>query len=303
MTIRGGQDADHDSRANDANHDGSVVVGWSSVHPGYWQPTVWEDGLITVLHVSERWTEAKAVNPAGDTVVGTALDTLTGINSAAMWVKDGSSWDEYILGALPGTFGNGVGNVIAMDLNADATLVVGANKKDNWNSIGFVWDPEQGIVPALDWLADAGVALPDSYSIYEMTAISDDGTTMAGAAYNPFVYPPVYEGFVVDLGGVSPVPQALASPLSLGPATPNPFNPVTSFALSVARSTRVEIDIFDLRGNRVRNLHSGVLAAGEHHLKWNGMMDNGRSAPSGTYLARARDERGSAQTQRMMLVK
>ena len=40
----------HDSRANGANHDGSVVVGWSAsvVIQYVWQPTVWDENGITV---------------------------------------------------------------------------------------------------------------------------------------------------------------------------------------------------------------------------------------------------------------
>lgn len=304
MTILDSQDPSRDSRANDASFDGSVVVGWSAATTfGNWNPTVWENGVITVLNNEERWCEAKAVNPAGDIIVGTALDTLTGVNSATMWVKNGTAWDELILGALPGTFGNGVGNVIPGGLNNDGSRVVGANMMDSWTSVGFVWDATRGMIQAEDYLGEFGIAFPDSYTVYEMTAISDDGSTLAGVAYNRFRFPFVYEAFLVTLEDVSAVPRPRVPGLALGPATPNPFNPSTSFALTLPGEARVTVDVMDVRGRLVHTLHDGFLSAGDHTLRWDGVMENGLPAPSGIYFARAREENGAVQTRRMMLVK
>lgn len=303
MVILGGQTPGYDSRANSANNDGSVVVGWSSTGFGEWQPTVWEDRVLTVLHDSERWCEAKAVNPAGTMIVGSALDTLTDINSAAMWIKNGSSWDEIILGALPGSFGNGVSDVYGLDLSSDGTRVVGLNQVDSWNRKGFVWDVEKGITKAEDYLADFGIAMPDSYRVKSMNAISEDGLVLAGTAYNPFTFPSPEKAFLVTLNDVSAVPRTPQASFTLGQATPNPFNPSTTIALTLAQDSRVQVHICDLRGRLIRTLHDGMMPAGERKLRWDGKMTNGRSAPSGTYFARALDEEGQAQTRRMMLVK
>ena len=90
---------------------------------------------------------------------------------------------------------------------------------------------------------------------------------------------------------------------SPGQPYPNPFNPSTSLALSIRQDSRIRLDICDARGHLIRTLHDGMLSAGDHVMKWDGRMDNGRTAPSGLYLARIRDNVGHAQTRRMMLVK
>jgi flagellar hook assembly protein FlgD len=65
----------------------------------------------------------------------------------------------------------------------------------------------------------------------------------------------------------------------------------------------VDLEIFDLRGRRVRTLsRQAPFAAGEHRVTWDGRDDSGRAAGSGVYLARARARDGEART-RFVLVR
>ena len=57
--------------------------------------------------------------------------------------------------------------------------------------------------------------------------------------------------------------------------------------LLVGRSRRVAVDIFDLRGRRVRTLEeSRDVSAGSYSLKWNGEDDSGNLVPPGIYALR-----------------
>ena len=56
--------------------------------------------------------------------------------------------------------------------------------------------------------------------------------------------------------------------------------------LSVPGNTRVALDIYDLRGARVRQLYTGVMDAGVRILTWDGRDDSGRSTASGVYFLR-----------------
>jgi len=67
---------------------------------------------------------------------------------------------------------------------------------------------------------------------------------------------------------------------------PNPFNPETVISFSTARKDRVVIDVFNIKGQRVRSLVSGVYEAGEHSVVWNGLSDVGRQVGSGVYFYR-----------------
>ncbi len=88
----------------------------------------------------------------------------------------------------------------------------------------------------------------------------------------------------------------------LYPNVPNPFNPLTEIRFDLARSGRVQLDIFDLRGHRVRRLAGGELPAGSHVLRWDGRDDRDRSVSSGTYLYRLRCG-DIVQERKMLLVR
>ncbi len=84
-------------------------------------------------------------------------------------------------------------------------------------------------------------------------------------------------------------------------ATPNPFNPSTKLRFNLAQEGRIELAIYNLRGEKVRQIASGVYAAGPHEEVWGGRDDNGRGVASGVYFARL--EAGTiALTQRLVLV-
>jgi hypothetical protein len=93
----------------------------------------------------------------------------------------------------------------------------------------------------------------------------------------------------------SSVPDAFGATGSVA-AVPNPFNPRTSLRFELARPVQVNVDVFDVRGRRVRQLFHGRLEAGPQAVVWDGRDDAGRALPSGVYhgvvVAGARVERG-----------
>jgi hypothetical protein len=81
---------------------------------------------------------------------------------------------------------------------------------------------------------------------------------------------------------------------------PNPFNLETTISFSVtaqsssplwksetsATNHHVRIEVFNIRGQRVRSLVDGLYETGSHIVVWNGTDDNGFSVGSGVYLYR-----------------
>ena len=97
---------------------------------------------------------------------------------------------------------------------------------------------------------------------------------------------------------VSPAPRRFA----VGQPYPNPFNPSTRLRFTLGRSSRVQAEIFDVQGRRVRGLSDREYAAGEHELHWDGRDDLGSVAASGVYFLRLRSDEGEAG-RRLLLLK
>jgi hypothetical protein len=85
------------------------------------------------------------------------------------------------------------------------------------------------------------------------------------------------------LGGMLPREFALLQNF------PNPFNPATVIGVSVPAvngetGSRVRLEIFDLRGRKVKTLMDEVLSAGHYRVFWDGVTDRGVRAASGIYI-------------------
>ncbi|MCB9473500.1 MAG: T9SS type A sorting domain-containing protein [Candidatus Delongbacteria bacterium] len=63
-------------------------------------------------------------------------------------------------------------------------------------------------------------------------------------------------------------PQAHPGSFELRPAFPNPFNPVTTLGYVLNRPLQVELSVYNVLGQKVRTLVSGLESAGEHHVRW-----------------------------------
>jgi len=83
---------------------------------------------------------------------------------------------------------------------------------------------------------------------------------------------------------------------------PNPFNPETTIYFDLANDSVVSIEIFNIRGQRVRILTNNHFYAGKHSVVWNGTDDNGKTVSSGIYFQKMVTEDYFA-TRRMVLIK
>ena len=79
--------------------------------------------------------------------------------------------------------------------------------------------------------------------------------------------------------------DALVDATILNSNYPNPFNPETTISFSVVQtSSLVNLEIFNLKGQKIKTLVNEVLSAGSHSIVWNGTDEKGKSVASGVYL-------------------
>jgi flagellar hook assembly protein FlgD len=65
----------------------------------------------------------------------------------------------------------------------------------------------------------------------------------------------------------------------------------------------VQLNIYNIRGEKVRTVVNDLLPANEYSLVWDGTDDAGRSVASGAYFARLRLGAEVTQVRQMTLVK
>lgn len=82
-------------------------------------------------------------------------------------------------------------------------------------------------------------------------------------------------------------PGARPGRLAFRDPWPNPASATVRFVLDVPVAADVHVELLDLQGRRVRDLHRGEAAAGPLALSWDGRDAAGREAPAGLYFARA----------------
>ena len=70
----------------------------------------------------------------------------------------------------------------------------------------------------------------------------------------------------------------------LNSAYPNPFNPSTTISFDIAEKAFVNLEIYNIKGQRVRTLVNTDVNPGSHRVVWNGLDENHRPVSSGVYF-------------------
>lgn len=149
----------------------------------------------------------------------------------------------------------------------------------------------------IDWLEQHYVILPGLHTF--TWSYEKDGSVSAGSdcAWIDFISFPC----TVEVNA-EPIPEVFVNKLYEN--YPNPFNPETtiSFQLSPENSGKMELSIYNLKGQRVRTLINSELVAGEHRIIWDGKDDNQRETASGLYFYRIKSGKFSS-IKKMILIK
>ncbi len=89
-------------------------------------------------------------------------------------------------------------------------------------------------------------------------------------------------------------PEEVARLVSQGLTNyPNPFNPETTFAFALEEPSHVSLEVYNIRGQKVRRLLDESMQTGVHRAVWHGKDDTGRAVSSGVYFARITTKNGT----------
>jgi hypothetical protein len=157
--------------------------------------------------------------------------------------------------------------------------------------------PDAGTAPG----GDGSAPFPLAFSTLGIA----DGTFEALASFatndphQPLLTVPVVllvDSTVTAIGSPRPRQTALLQNV------PNPFNPTTTIRFDLAAPADIRLDIYSVRGARIRTLATGAHSAGSHAVAWDGRNDRGAQVASGVYFYRLVAGR-FAETRKMVLLK
>lgn len=83
---------------------------------------------------------------------------------------------------------------------------------------------------------------------------------------------------------------------------PNPFNPKTTIQFNNPQTGKVRVDIYNVRGQLVKNLLNDTLIQGLHKIVWNGTNNANKYSASGVYFYKIRSGNATA-TKKIILMK
>ncbi|MBC8416221.1 MAG: T9SS type A sorting domain-containing protein [Candidatus Cloacimonetes bacterium] len=83
---------------------------------------------------------------------------------------------------------------------------------------------------------------------------------------------------------------------------PNPFNPSTTIAYNMIEAGKVSIEVFNIKGQKVKTLINEQMTAGNHDVTWDGKDTNNKSVSSGIYFYKMKTG-NYVSTKKMILMK
>ena len=169
----------------------------------------------------------------------------------------------------------------------DTILNLGPNNSIEWFGTNISSDP--GFYA---WSDD------NPYTLGQDSPCIDAGTTDFSIFNIPdwYEFPPydlagntrIY-GNHVDIGayewqGQTDIDDLVTVPVFSMSNYPNPFNPSTTITFSIPATGRVRVSIYNIKGQKVKDLINTEISLGTHKVLWDGKDTNNRDVGSGLYF-------------------
>ncbi len=120
--------------------------------------------------------------------------------------------------------------------------------------------------------------------------------------YDDFKIQPLQDVITAIEPEPTPISTLIPTDFQLKQNYPNPFNPETIIEYLVPDNGQVELNVYNMLGQKVRTLVSGVQAPGTYQVLWDGRDDFGHPVTTGVYLYQLRGK-NALITKKMMLIK
>ncbi len=167
------------SRVNKVSADGHTIVGWQEDPvTGQWEGVVWNSGVPSLVRTpsGELVDEVTAVSGDGSLIGGPLYDGQLPYGNGYRRRASGGRMEW--VAPLPGDASPATPN--AMSGNGNVMAGFSGNPFLSFNPGPFLWTRELGTANLDEFVIRQGTATEQWFSLWEPTAISDDGKVLAG---------------------------------------------------------------------------------------------------------------------------
>ena len=126
-------------------------------------------------------------------------------------------------------------------------------------------------------------------NIYSINQLENNITTLTLNPNEDIILS--FGGNILDNLNLNDVDFSLSAPY------PNPFNPSVNFEVNVMDTQSIDIDIFDIYGNKIQDIYSGFLNYGLHNFSW-----NASNFSAGVYIIQCKSK-NNILTEKVYLIK
>mgnify|MGYP001216246856 FL=1 len=192
-------------------------------------------------------------------------------------------------------------------LLTDYLIKINVTKKDFQNAIDLIQIRIDNPVSIIDSLR----AVLDLEIVLQLAVIEDDKKPVS-TKYSQYLYPNIdifynkHQDHWALLYKLMNKEELQEIQIPLVPIIknnyPNPFNPSTTIVFSIPNSSKTKLDVYNVRGQKVKQLINYDLEQGYHKIVWDGRDKNNRSVGSGIYFVRLETSR-KVCVRKIMLIK
>jgi hypothetical protein len=232
--------------------------------------------LISIYDGAETWEDADAI------IIGS--ENVTGIDFVLKEVPP----TRFALGLIKGALGAKGGKAVLAKASTTssydgAIVYVKPQGAANWTAYDYVDSEGNFTLP---------VEEDGTYEV--MISTRDDG--------NETMTVNVVNGQGAATGLVNDEIDPVITSARLFNAYPNPFNPMTTIRVDIAKSTQASLVVYNVVGQKVKTIYNGVLGQGVNKFNWNGTDERGSMVASGLYFYQLKTAE-TVQTKAVMFLK
>ncbi len=184
-----------------------------------------------------------------------------------------------------------------------------ADNGNHWSSpiiLNSIATPEFGdMIPTFFYLGDNIQKIDDDYGKVSMMFLDDNSFGSFVQAHGPndggYVKFAQLKVKFSDLVGNQDVPTNV-KPAMLSQNYPNPFNPVTTIKFNMPKADKVNLSVYNVKGQLVKTLVNGIATAGNNEIRWTGVDNNNKSVSTGVYFYKL-ETSNHKEMKKMLLVK